>query len=71
MDTGADISLSNVLLLASHGIMVGPTAVEVKKAVIAMRPVKSSPPDKFLPMRKAANRKNGNSSPIMTTGPFR
>ena len=70
MDIGVDISLSKVLLLASHGIIVGPTAVEVKNTVMAMRPVNSSAPERFLPMRKAAKRKSGKRRPIITTGPF-
>ena len=71
METGVEINLSNVLLLASQGIIVGPTAVEVKNAVIEIRATKRYSCDKFLPMRKAPNRKKGNKSPIITTGPFR
>jgi len=43
MDTGEEINLSKVLLLDSHGIMVGPTAVDVKKVVIETRATKRIP----------------------------
>ena len=71
MDMGDEINLSNVLLLTSHGIMVGPTAVDVKNTVIEINAKKRYSWVRFLPIKKAPNRKNGNRRPIMTTGPLR
>ena len=38
IEMGADMSLSRVLALASHGTMAGPTEVDVKKVVIPSNP---------------------------------
>jgi len=38
IETGDEISLSNVLALASHGTIAGPTDVAVKKTVIPSNP---------------------------------
>ena len=71
IETGEDINLSNVLLLASQGIIAGPTAVEVKNTVIANRATKRYAWLKSLPIRNAPNKKKGNRRPISTTGPLR
>jgi hypothetical protein len=50
MEIGEDMSLSNVLALASHGTIAGPTEVAVKKAVIPSSPGMSASADMFRPM---------------------
>lgn len=72
MDMGVDISLSRVCTCASHGAIIGETAVAVKNTVIPIKPDIRNSADRFLlPMKKARNRNSGIRKPNMITGPLR
>lgn len=72
MDMGVDISLSRVCTWASHGAIIGETAVAVKNTVIPIKPDIRNSGDRFrLPMKKARKRNNGIRNPNMITGPLR
>jgi len=66
--TGDETNLSNVLLLVSHEGIIETIAVEVKNSVIPTKPGSINSMDKFLLMKKAKNRKNGNKIPWTITG---
>jgi len=68
IETGQDNSRSKVLILASQGIIIGPTEEAVKKRVIPIIPGKRKTGEIFLPKANARNRKNGNIIPKMSTG---
>jgi hypothetical protein len=72
MDMGVDISLSRVCTWASHGAIMGETAVAVKNTVIPIKPDMRNSGERFrLPMKKARKRNNGIKKPKMITGPLR
>ncbi len=71
IDTGVDTSLSKVLILTSHGVIMGTTAVAVKKMVIAIKPDIKKFMDSSLPTMKAPNKNKGSKIPKITTGPLR
>lgn len=68
IDTGEETNLSRVLVLVSQGAISGTTAVEVKKRVIPTIPGKRKVKERFLPIQKARNRKQGNRIPNIKTG---
>lgn len=72
IDIGADINLSRVCTWASHGVIMGETAVAVKNTVIPIKPDIKNSVDKFLlPIKNAKNRNKGIKNPNIITGPFR
>lgn len=71
METGAEISLSSVLMLPSQGKIIGDTAVAVKNNVMLSRPEIMTSTGIDLPTEKARNRNIGNRMPKISTGPFR
>jgi hypothetical protein len=72
MDMGVDISLSRVCTWASHGAIIGETAVAVKNTVIPIKPDIRNSGDRFrLPIKNARKRNNGIMNPNIITGPFR
>ena len=68
IDTGDEINLSRVFVLVSHGIIMGTTAVEVKKSVIPKSPGRRKLRENFLPKQKAKKRKKGSNIPYIKTG---
>jgi hypothetical protein len=71
METGADISLSRVLMLPSQGRITGETAVAVKNSVMLSKPEIMTSRGIDLPTEKARNKNMGNRMPKTRTGPFR
>ena len=71
MAIGAETSLSKVLILVSHGAIMGPMEETVTKSVIPSKLGIKKSMDNFLPKAKAKKRKAGTSKPDMTTGPFK
>jgi hypothetical protein len=71
METGAEISLSRVLMLPSHGRITGDTAVAVKNNVMLSRPDIMTSMGRDRPTEKAKNKNMGNRMPKTSTGPFR
>lgn len=65
---GDESNLSNVLLRVSQEGIIETIAVEVKNNVIPIKPGNIKSMDKFLLMKKAKNRKNGNRIPWTITG---
>jgi hypothetical protein len=68
---GAETNLSKVLIRVSHGATTGPMDETATKRVIPNRPGIKKLKEKFLPIVKAINKKDGISNPDITTGPFR
>jgi hypothetical protein len=52
-EAGADTNLSRVLVVVSHGMIIGLTAVAVKNRVIANKPVTDELMGILLPIAKA------------------
>jgi len=71
METGAEISLSRVLMLPSQGRITGDTAVAVKNNVMLSKPEIMTSRGIDLPTEKARNKNIGNRMPKTSTGPFR
>lgn len=69
-EMGADTSLSKVFILVSQGVITGTTEVAVKKRVMPIMLGTRNPVGTFLPIEKAKNRKSGNRSPKIRTGPL-
>ncbi|KXA92904.1 hypothetical protein AKJ64_01845, partial [candidate division MSBL1 archaeon SCGC-AAA259E17] len=67
---GEEISLSNVLVLVSQGVMTGLIEVEVNHIAIPTNPVPSMREDISLPNQNARKKKKGNNIPKIITGPF-
>ena len=63
IEIGAEISLSSVLMLPSHGRMTGETAVAVKKSVILSSPEIRKSTGMPLPRKKARKRNMGKRMP--------
>jgi hypothetical protein len=68
--TGQDISRSNVLAIASHGMTIGEIEVAVKNRIIPKSPGIIKSTVTCLPMVKDRNRKMGKRSPKIITGPL-
>ena len=68
---GAETNLSKVLIRVSHGVITGPIDETVTKSAIANKPGIKKLIEKFLPIIKAINKKDGTSKPFIITGPFR
>ena len=68
---GAETNLSKVLILVSHGAIIGPIDETVTKSVIPSRLGIKKLRGNSLPKTKAIKRKAGISKPDMTTGPFK
>jgi hypothetical protein len=71
METGAEISLSRVLMLPSQGRIIGETAVAVKNNVMLSKPEIMTSIGIDRPTEKARNKNMGNRMPKTSTGPFR
>jgi hypothetical protein len=63
IDMGAEINLSSVLSLPSHGRMTGETAVAVKKSVMLRSPDKRKSIGMPRPRKNARNRNKGKRIP--------
>lgn len=63
IETGAEISLSRVLMLPSHGRMTGETAVAVKNSVMLISPEIRKSTDMPLPRKNARKRNIGKRMP--------
>ncbi len=70
-EIGVDTNLSRVLMVVSHGIITGLTAVAVKNRVIANNPETSEFIGIFLPIENAKNKNRGINTPKMITGPLK
>ncbi len=70
-EMGAETNLSKVFILVSHGATTGPIDETVTKSAIPSSPGTKKLIEKFLPMAKAINKKDGISIPDITTGPFK
>ena len=68
---GDDTSLSKVFILVSQGAITGPTDETVKNNAIPIKPGIKNFIGMSLPIENERNRKEGSSSPNITTGPFR
>jgi len=68
---GAETNLSKVLMRVSQGVTTGPIDETVTKSAIANKPGSKKLIEKFLPIIKAINKKDGTSKPFIITGPFR
>ena len=68
---GAEINLSKVLILVSHGAIMGPIDETVTKRPIPNKLGIKNSSDNLLPKTNAINRKDGISRPDIITGPFR
>ncbi len=71
MEMGAEMSLSRVLVLPSHGRIIGDTAVAVKNNVMLSKPEIKKSMEIDRPTEKARNKNIGNRMPKISTGPFR
>jgi len=69
--TGAEKSLSSVLIRVSQGATTGTTDVEVKNSAIPTMPGIRKSRGISLPIEKAKNRKRGNKRPNIMTGPLK
>jgi len=70
-ETGEDTNLSNVLILASQGVITGVMAETAKKRAIPSKPGMRKSKDISLLNEKERNKKAGISNPWMTTDPLR
>jgi len=68
---GAETNLSKVFILVSHGATTGPIDETVTKSAIPNRPGIKKLIERFLPIIKAINKKDGISMPDINTGPFK
>jgi hypothetical protein len=71
METGLAASLSRFLDCVSVGATTGETDVEVKKTVIPSSPAIRKSIGRSLPIINARKRNVGESTPNITTGPFK
>jgi hypothetical protein len=68
---GVDTNRSSVLMVVSHGIITGLTAVAVKNRVIANNPDTDEFIGMLLPIENAKNKNRGINTPKMMTGPLK
>jgi len=68
---GVDTNRSSVLMVVSHGMITGLTAVAVKNRVIANNPDTDEFIGMLLPIENAKNKNRGINTPKMMTGPLK
>jgi len=67
---GAETNLSKVLILVSQGATTGPIDETVIKSAMPSNPGSKKLRERFLPIVKAMNKKDGIRSPDIITGPL-